>query len=345
MRFGMIGDGPLEKFLVGSRLFPAPMLEGYAMVSTRALLAATRLGMFDALADAPVTAAQVAERCGTDAGATEKLLNLLVGMRHVAIARDGRYRLTSRSRRWLTGAGSVRDSILMKELEWRWIEGLDEFVRTGRQHDVHDAMSHEEWALYQRGMRSNAGVIAPLIAGRIPVPEGAGDLLDIGGSHGYFSVALCRRHPALRATVLDLPSAVEHAAPLLAAEGMGHRITLRAGDALTDDLGAEAYDVILMASLVHHFDDATNRDLVRRAAAALRPGGVLAIFEAVRLEPRRNDQVGAFFDLYFAMTSRAGLWTYEEMAGWQRAAGLEPRAPIRLPMSRGNGLQVADRQT
>lgn len=343
MRFGMIGDGALEKLIVGSRLFPAPMLEGYGMVSTRGLLAAARLGMFDTLADEALTAADVAERCGTDAVATEKLLNLLVGMHHVAIERGGRYRLTPRSRRWLTGAGSVRDSVLMKDLEWRWIEGLDEFVRTGRQQDVHDAMSSGDWALYQRGMRSNAGVVAPLVARRVPVPDGARDLLDIGGSHGYFSVALCRRHRGLRATVLDLPAAVEHAAPLLAAEGMEDRVTMRAGDALTDDLGQEAYDVIFMASLVHHFDEATNRDLVRRAAVALRPGGVLAIFEAVRLDPRRNDQLGAFFDLYFAMTSRAGLWTYEEMADWQRAAGLAPRPPIRLPISRGNGLQVADR--
>ena len=40
---------------------------------------------------------------------------------------------------------------------------------------------------------------------RMPVPDGARDMLDIGGSHGYLSVAVCRRHPELRATVLDLP--------------------------------------------------------------------------------------------------------------------------------------------
>jgi len=343
MRFGMIGDGPLEKVIVGSSLFPAPMLEGYAMVSTRALLVATQLGLFESLTDGPSTAAEVAARCGTDVIGTEKLLNLLVGMRHVRATRDGRYRLSRRSRRWLTGPGSVRDSILMKDLEWRWLEGLESFVRTGRQQDVHETMSRDDWRLYQRGMRSNAGALAPLIARRTPVPDGARDMLDIGGSHGYFSVALCRRHPDLRATVLDLPEAVEHAAPLLEAEGMGERVTMRAGDALTDDLGTEAYDLVFMMSLVHHFDDATNRELVRRAAAALRPGGVMVISDAIRLGPRDNDQVGSFFDLYFAMTSQAGLWTYEEMADWQREAGLAPRRPIRLPLSRSNGLQVADR--
>ena len=344
MRFGMVGDGIVEKVVLksGGR-FPAPLLEGYAMVTTQALLVSAKVGLFDALADGPADAATLAARCGADTRATEKLLNLLVPMGYVEVAPERRYRLSGTARRWLTGERSIVDSILMKELEWRWLSGLETFVRSGRQQDVHEAMSTDDWRLYQRGMRANAGVIAPLVARRTPVPHGARDLLDIGGSHGYFSVAICRRHPGLRATVLDLPEAIDHARPLLEAEGMGDRVTMRAGDALTDDLGHEAYDVVFMASLVHHFDDAANRDLVRRTAAALRPGGVLVISDAVRLEPGQNDQVGAFFDLYFAMTSRAGLWTYDEMADWQRAAGLAPRKPIRLPLSRGNGLQVADK--
>jgi SAM-dependent methyltransferase len=339
----MIGDNPIEKAVLASGLLPTPMLEGYAMVTTRALLAAVRAGLFDALADGLATPGDIAARCGTDPRATEKLLNLLVAMRYVRAGRDGTYRLTRLSRRWLTGPSSVRDSILMKDLEWRWIEGLDEFLHRGEPQDVHGTMSPDDWGLYQRGMRSSAGVLAPLLARRVPVPEGARDLLDVGGSHGFFSVAICRRHPGLRATVLDLPEAVAHAAPLLAAEDMGDRVVLRAGDALVDDLGTEAYDVVFMMSLVHHFDDATNRALMRRAADALRPGGVLVIGDSIRLDPREADLMGSFFDLYFAMTSRAGLWTYEEMAGWQRDAGLVPRKPIRLPLTKGTGMQAADK--
>jgi hypothetical protein len=48
---------------------------------------------------------------------------------------------------------------------------------------------------------------------------------------GYFSVAICRRYPELRATVLDLPEAIKHAAPLLAKEGMRDRVSHRAGNA------------------------------------------------------------------------------------------------------------------
>jgi SAM-dependent methyltransferase len=169
-------------------------------------------------------------------------------------------------------------------------------------------------------------------------------MLDIGGSHGYISVVLCRRHPGLRATVLDLPSAVEHARPLLARERMGDRVVLKAGDALKDDLGESRYDLIFALSLVHHFDDATNRRLVEKSARALRPGGIMVIGEVMRpASPGKGGQLGAFFDLYFAMTSESGTWTFEEMGAWQRAAGLVPRKPIKLRFAREFGLQVADR--
>lgn len=145
--------------------------------------------------------------------------------------RHGTYRLRRHVRRWLLtdAPGSVRDAVLMKRLEWRWIEGLDSFLRSGQPLDVHGTMTAEDWGAYQRGMRAQANVIAPLLARQVPVPAGARDMLDVGGSHGYFSVALCRRHPGLRATVLDLPAAVEHAASLLARVARDSTISPRLG--------------------------------------------------------------------------------------------------------------------
>jgi SAM-dependent methyltransferase len=269
---------------------------------------------------------------------------MLIAMRYVELA-DGRYRLTKMSRRFMVGdrSKSVHDAVMMKFLEWRWLEGLEGFVRTGEPLDVHAELPEDDWRLYQRGMRDMASFVAPEVASRIPMPEGATQALDIGGSHGYFSVALCRRYPALSATILDLPEAVAQSAPILEAEGMGDRVKLRAGDAFVEDLGESAFDLILMFSLVHHFDDAANRRLVARAARALRPGGRLVIGDALRPEAGTSDHIGAFFDLYFALTSQSGLWTSDEMASWQEAAGLSPAKPIRLRMSRGFALQVAER--
>jgi len=45
------------------------------------------------------------------------------------------------------------------------------------------------------------------------------------------------------------------------------------------DLGVELYDLILMSNLAHHLDAAQNLDLAKRAARALRPGGMFVIQE------------------------------------------------------------------
>ena len=346
MRFGVIADNPVERIGLASGLVPTPMFEPYGVGFGRALMVATKVGVFDALADGPRSAAAVAERCVLDARAAEKLLNLLVGMRYLRRSADGTYALKRAARKWLLSGSdsSVRDMVLMKFLEWEWIEGLEAFVRDGHPLDVHGSMSGDDWALYQRGMRAQASVLAGFLVRRLPMPPNATQMLDIGGSHGYLSVAVCRKYPELRSEVLDLPEAVEQAAPLLAAEGMGDRVVHRAADALTEDLGSETYDLILMFSLVHHFDDETNRALTARCARALRPGGLLVIGDLMRPEsPSRASAMDLFYDLYFALTSRSGLWSFEEMADWQRAAGLQPRKPLRLVPGSGPGLQVGER--
>jgi len=345
MRYGLIAENPLERAFVASGLAPTAMIEAYAPAFARAIVMATERGIFDALGAGPLPAQAIAVTCKTHALATEKLLNLLVTMRYLKV-RDGEYRLERHVRRWLLADGprSIRDAVLMKRLEWRWIEQLDSFIQDGRTLDVHEGMTAEDWGLYQRGMRASANVLAPMLGRAIPVPAGARAMLDVGGSHGYFSVVLCRRHPGLQATVLDLPPAIQHAAPLLAREGMGDRVVLQAGNALTDDLGGSVYDLILMFGLVHHFDATTNRMLVAKLARALRPGGTLVIGEPLRpSSPGKGDQMGAFFDLYFALASQSGAWTLDEMRTWQSAAGLVPRRPIQHRFARRFGLQVADR--
>jgi SAM-dependent methyltransferase len=191
-------------------------------------------------------------------------------------------------------------------------------------------------------MRALAALSADECARRIHAPTSARNLLDIGGSHGLYSVALCRRYSELRAVILDLPEAVEHAGQLLAREEMGERVRHVAGDARNADLGVETYDIILMSQLAHHFSESENRELAMRVADALRPGGVFVLQELIRCNsPTEGGQVGGLMDLWFALTSESGTWSFEEMASWQRDAGLIPQKPVRLRTLPSAGQQSA----
>ncbi|MDQ4074765.1 MAG: methyltransferase [Chloroflexota bacterium] len=344
MRLGTTAQNILDRIVLATGLVPTPIVDTHvAMMLARTVMVGTKLGVFEALADGPLAASEVAARCNTHPTATEKLLNALAGAGY--LRDDGeRYALAPVARKWLLQGSkdSVYDKMLFQFAEWEWIERYDDFVRSGEPVRFHGEMTADQWGYYQRGMAALARFIAPEVAWRTPVPKGARDMLDIGGSHGLFSIALCRRHPGLRAVILDLPDAVAHAVPLVAHEGMGDRVTHWAGDLLTEDLGEEKWDLIFMANVAHHLDEATNKALTWRVARALRPGGAYVIQEVIRpTSAKEAGQLGALLDLYYALTSEVGTWTYEEMAGWQREAGLAPRKPIRFRLGPGSGQQVA----
>jgi SAM-dependent methyltransferase len=97
----------------------------------------------------------------------------------------------------------------------------------------------------------------------------------------------------------------------------------------TDDLGMQAWDLVFIANLVHHFDEKANRDLVRRIALALRPEGILVIQDFIRVQqPGEGGQIGALNELYFALTSQSGT------CRWRRSrAGNRRRALCRASLA------------
>jgi ubiquinone/menaquinone biosynthesis C-methylase UbiE len=346
MRVGAIPETLAERIAAFAGLAPTPVVDTFhAVIVARAVVAATRLGVFDALAEGAAEAGSLANQLRVHAGGLEKLLNLLCACGYLRFGKSG-YALSPLALKWMVADSpqSLRDSMLLRVLEWQAIDATEEFVRTGKALDVHDVIRGDQWVTYQRGMRALARLGAGEVVRRVKLPEDATTMLDIGGGHGAYSVAFCREHPELRATILDLPAAVAAAAPVLAEEKMGGRVVHRVGDALTDDFGDAEWDLILIAQLVHHFDAATNAAIVRHAADALKPKGRIAILDVLRPpSPNARGQTGALLDLYFAITSNAGTWAADEIAGWFRDAGLKPARPIHLRTTPGVSVMTATR--
>lgn len=350
MHYTITGDSLLERAALRLNMVPVPIAHTHLLlILARTIVEAARAGVFAALADGPLHPADVAARCQLDGAATGKLLGALAAsgyLTHAGHGVEARFALNALSRKWMLpgSASSVHDQILFTVYEDEWIARMGTYLRTGREvsdggHANRDA---EFWRLYQRAMRAIAQGAAPEVGRRTFVPRGARQMLDIGGSHGLYSVAICRRHKHLSSTILDLPEAVAQAAPLLAAEQMGDRVVHRAGNVLETDLGDGVYDLVYLSNLVHHFDEATNRALFVRIARALKPGGAVVVQELIRRETfEQAGQMGALLDLFFALTSDAGTWSVGDIASWGVAAGLTPRAPLYLRMIPGAAQQGA----
>lgn len=334
MKFAPRPENLMERVALMANLAPVPLLETHmASTAARAIMVAADVGLFEALGKGDQTAEAAAAACGTDPRATKHLLECLVGIGY-ASWRDGKYALPARQRKWLlqSSPSSVVAKLAFGLIEWDWVGKMDEFVRTGKALDVHSSLNARQWAIYQDGMRDVAANAAVELAKRLPVPQGATQLLDIGGSHGLYSTELCKRHPALSATILELPGAVDRASEIAKKEGLGERVKHKIGNALTDDLGEATFDVVMINNLVHSFSPEENAELARRVARALAPGGVYAIGDFLRTpHPGAGGGVPAIMDLYFALTSASGTWAEGEIVSWQRGAGLMPMKMIRFP--------------
>src|SRR5579864_8863291 len=181
---------------------------------------------------------------------------------------------------------------------------------------------------------------ASVIAAKVRVRPGARSLLDVAGSHGLIVAAICRKHPPMRSTVLDLPQALPHARELAAGEGIDDVVEHRAGSLLEDHWGA-GYDVVLLSNILHHFGTEQNRCIFKRAAAALRSDGVVAVWEVER--PRNGSKVtaGDGAALYFALTSGGGAYHADEYSEWLVKAGFNRIRVLRPRTTPGKVLLTA----
>jgi len=332
MQLRVFPDNLLEWIALRLNLVPMPLRHAQVFpVISKAILEGIDLGIFEAIEQGFTTAETVAEKCGLHPQATSQLLGVLTSVKYLRF-RKGTYSLTRMTRKWVLPSSptTVRDlAIYNNRIVWPWLEHMGDYLRTGKGLQYHDTFEQEEWNLYQRAMWGGAVSEAKEFAQKVPLPSGATHMLDIGGSHGLHSVEACRKYPGLNSVILDLPGAVEKAAPLLAEQGMGGRVTHQVGNILTDTLPESTYDLVLLSSVAHHFTAEQNQEVAKKVAQALRPGGIFVINEFIRPDPDSAPElVGSSTDLFFGLTSTSGNWTIAEINGWYRPAGLTPLRPI-----------------
>jgi 2-polyprenyl-3-methyl-5-hydroxy-6-metoxy-1,4-benzoquinol methylase len=332
MKLGVKAESLAEWIGITFNLAPLPIVETQiAFNAARAIMAGAALGIFDTIGEGALTVDEIAQRCGTHARATGQLVHCLVGIGYLAHD-GGRFSVPARQQKWMLRKNreSVADKLVFQITEWNWMAGLEEFVRSGKPLDIHKTMTPDQWRQYQDGMRDVSATFAEQVAQKLAVPAGATKMLDIGGSHGLYSIALCKKHPQLTSTILELPGAIDRASEIAAREGLKDRVQHREGNALTDDLGDAAWDVVFISNVVHHFTVPENLALAKKVKRALKPGGIYVIGEFPRGEtPGEGGVIGATSDLYFAMTSSSGTWTVTEMQAWLRDAGFTVERPVR----------------
>jgi cyclopropane fatty-acyl-phospholipid synthase-like methyltransferase len=307
---------------------PDPLLDSLtSLVAARALITATSLGVFDALAEGPLDADGLAARLELDPLGAETLLTTLLAMRYVEVDEDGAFRNGAVAERRLVR--SSPDSIAtfvgsQGDLHWEVLGMMTASVRTGDAYAMHETR-HEDaasWEAYMRGLHEISREDHALDAKLVPL-EAPRRLVDVAGGHGGFSMAMCRRHPQLAATIVDLPPSAAVGRKIVAEQGLADRVSFREGDVFDVGLGTDV-DVVSSFNLIHHLSEERNRELCRMARAALRPGGCLVIGDAARPEAgERTSDRGAISSLLFYTWSHSRNFRPSEIQRWMQDAGFK----------------------
>lgn len=289
----------------------------------RILSTGVELGLFTALDDGKRTSTDVARETGTDARATDRIMNALCALG--LLNKDGvlfangtcaAKHLVKGKPEYLSGLGHIFNL-------WDTWATLTEAVRRGT---CVDRGSFEErgdaWfesfieAMHFRG-RAEAEKFTELIDW-----SGVSKLLDVGGGSAVFSMAFVKANEGMQATVFDLPKVVPLTRKYIEREGLSDRVSAVPGDYLKDDLPG-GFDMVFLSAIVHANSSDENVELIRKSAAALNPGGRVVVSEFIMNEDRVGPPFGALFALNMLVNTRGGdTFTESEIRGWYESAGL-----------------------
>jgi hypothetical protein len=260
-----------------------------------ALHAMATLGCADELRAGPLTAAELAERCGAHAPSLARVLRAVATMGLVETVGPETYALTEAGTALCDPGSLLRLAIpfCAEEACWYALGALPETVRTGR-----SAFAERHGSLYEylAGKPESSRLFDDFMVARSrPLAAGVArhhdfsdvkTVVDVGGGNGTFLAAILRAHPHLHGILLDLDHVLPGARELLEAEGVGGRCQLVAGDYFKElPRGADVY---VLASVIHNWDDEDALRLLRVVRDAVPDDGRVLVVDAVLPDDDRS---------------------------------------------------------
>ncbi|MBN1496995.1 MAG: hypothetical protein JXA07_09520 [Spirochaetes bacterium] len=325
---------------------PGPMADLMGVLAFKAVMTALRLGLFDAIGRDAKTIDQITSATGTDRAGLGLLIGALESLGYVRIRRN-KIRNTFMTQNWLLHDSPSNISAMFdqfNDISARW-EYLDESMRHGRPPRLgYEWLDQDQkrWDAYHAGLKSAAMMLSPEILKRIRIPRTAEHLLDLGGSHGQYSIEFCKRYPRLTGVVYDWPSASRIAMENILSTGLSGRISFMAGDFLKDEL-PDGQDIILMFNTIRIFDPVILKTILVKICRSLNHGGLLVIMDHIgKASPSRFMKANAYFVLLELFNSTEGrIYTHAEIADFLDQSGFSRTRYHAINHSPGLGIITA----
>jgi hypothetical protein len=314
----------------------------------KTLAAAHELGLFTRLAGGPgTTAGELAQALALHPRPAEMLLTGCAAL-GLLEKTGGRYRNTPLSDAYLVKGKPYYFGGFVQMADQRLYEGwgkLTEALQTNRpttwdpavQSSMFDGEDPKVLALFWEAMHSLSTMTARELGEALDLSDFR-RLLDIGGGSGAYDIELCKRYGNLHATVFDLPHVAAIAAGKIAEAGLADRIET-AGGSFFEELPRD-HDVHLLSMILHDWDEAKNRTLLRRSFEALPEGGAVVISELLVNDDKTGPAPAALMSLNMLIEAEGRNYTPAEYSAWLEEAGFRHIETVWFDAPAANGAVI-----
>lgn len=292
---------------------------------TQALAVAVELEVLEVL---PASLGTISERCGLEREGARRLMRALAEV-HVVERDNELWRATSRGALLLRGhpttladaaleyAGPLGESwshlgeALRRDSNWCAPDVFGDVARDPSRVEGHHRM-----------LRSYARHDYPSVAEAMAL-GGQETVVDAGGGVGVLAEALLAKHPGLRVVLLDRPEVLDL---VRLTDELRARLTLHAAN-IFEPWGVRG-DAVVLARVLHDWNDVDAARILARAREALPPGSQLFIVEMILDEENPS---GGLCDLHLLAASGGRERTRADYAQLLAAAGFALEKVVRLP--------------
>lgn len=317
---------------------------GSAFWHSRALYAATKLGLADALGDGVKTTAELADELGLYQGHLYRLMRMLASLGIFTETEPAVFKNSAMSHYLRADyPNNVRAMILMHNspaMIKPWVESLEPCIRNGKTPFVE--ANGAELFQYMDGdpafdrLFSQAMDTVEALTGDAYLDDFDWSLfdriIDVGGSRGAKSLAILRRQPHLRALVFDRPAVIEDARSFWknkVEESLLERIEFVGGDLLESvPVPQSGRNIYLFMAVFHGFGDPDARQVLENVRRAIGSGSAtVLIVDAVAAE-RGIDANTAAFDMQMLIGTRGRERTLPEWSALAADGGFSIREVV-----------------
>jgi hypothetical protein len=299
------------------------------------LFAANDLGLFEKLADRPLTLDELANDLSIPSRTARITADAMVALGFLE-KQDDRYRNSSVSQTFLSGKtpADLRPFLrFWNHISYPQWQHLEEALRTNRGVSGDVELDPDQQRIFSEGVAAIQAGPAHAMPEKYDFTRHR-KVLDLGGGVGEYLVPILDRFPQLEGTLFELPPVTEVARDALAANPVGPRINIVAGDLFEDAL-PEDHDALILANVVHYFDHARNLELLRRIRERVLAGARVLIVD-FWTNPQHTEPLFAALVAGEFLTSVGGdVYSEEEAKGWFRETGWEylQTIPLEGPIS------------